>query len=703
MNTKTRLLAIAMAGGMGVSAPLAMGAALPLHDGFEAIPAATSLTNGPNGWGASDVAVEVQTEVVWRTVLGTNAVIVPPGTTISNPVSSVALTKVWSDLYLTNSMAMPFEAIDADAVNPTMTVQWFVETNGFPVVWHSSSNAWLVCSNDFWGTPVAQFSTNGWLRFTLCQNYDNKTAALFLDQHLLLQQVPFIDQTREAAGLFQFVGGNAVTSYLDEVSMRYAPTNSLADLDDDGMADAEEIHLYGSVNIRKWPVITVTQPAHGSIAPSGSFAVRPASATNFVVSAIPAYVVSLVYTNGQTVGAFSGQTTREASWSWNNILPDGLSDGSVSAAVTYVARRYVPQDYPTMTDALAATLAGETLIVSNGTYAGDMTLGDGVTLVATNATFSGNLTVAAGTTGTVWASAGLHVTGTTTVNGLLVVSNGTVTLDSLALGADGTVRVVNATAFVANGVTYSGSLTLDASMNAVIVPQTPPFSDDFERYAAGTTMAQMKFFGWGASDAGVVVQGAVYTQGLKAVELPMSAVLSNSLAPAASSNIWVELYYRESDRVDETKVVVDGDRTNMTLILFVNTSGYITVYNPVAAACHVLSNDVMGNAVAALALSDWPRLAVNLNYVTHEAAVMLNGRLLVQQLRFINTNQANCARFQVDGGFAGTTYLDDVKVWTNAVAVVSGDVDGDGRVDALEIHQYGNAFTWPCGGVFKIR
>jgi hypothetical protein len=680
---------------------------LPFYDGFETYVAGTSLTNGPNGWGASPATVVVQTNVVWSPALGTNAVMVPPEAVVSNVLVSADRTNVWSDFCVTNSVAMPVEAVGPDAVNTNLAVQWFVETNGFPVVWHPASNAWLVCSNDYWGTPAAVFNTNAWMRFTVCADYSNQTAAVFLNQHLLLQQVRFINTNLTLSGRFQVNGGYSVTSYIDEVSVRYTPTNSTVDLDHDGMADADEIQLYGSVDIRHWPVITVIQPANGSISPSGSYAVWLGSTTNFILHTIPAYVVSQVLTNGQSVGSFTGQNTRDASYSWVNISPDGLSDGVFSATITYSARRYVPQDYLTVIAAMAEALPGDTLIVSNGSYSGDVTLGNGVTVVGTNVVLAGNLTVAAGTTGTVWASTGLGISGITTVDGFLMVSNGSVNLGTVVFGAAGAVQVVNAAAVVLNGVTYSGSFTLDATSSQVVLPQTLPFSDDFERYATNpaTVMAQMGHFGWGASDSGIVVQGAMVTQGFKAVEMPLNTILSNSLAPAASSNVWVEWSFRESDRIDESLVDVSGTRTNMAVILFVNTNNYVTVYNPETSSFNVLSNDVLGQPVAKLSISDWPRISVNVNYRTRKAAVLLNGRVLVQQLRFINTNQANCARLECDAGTAGSTYLDAVNFWTNAVSILSADADGNGVFDALEIDANGYAPTafFPNGSIFKIR
>lgn len=850
----------------------APASALPLYDSFETYPVGTVLTNGPNGWGASASTVKVETNVAW---VGTNAVILPAQTTLSNLVVSASLTNTWTDFVLTNIAGIAAESVAAGDVNPLMTAQWYVETHGYPVMWHPASNAWLVCNNDYWGTAVTNFSTNAWLRFTLAQNYSNHTAALFLNQHLMLQQVPFI-ANRDQGGQLQLANSGEVASYLDEVSIRYEPTNTTADLDNDGVFDWQEIQLYGTVNTarRLWitaqatnltsggagggtvtqpasshfdvpwtmvsttlqwtanagyyaadlltngvsvgnftgrnsggasydftnthndatvtvafaqmPVITASNSVFGSVTPA-STNFYPGDSRTFTFAATNShYFISGLLTNGQAVatGSYTGHGTASGSYTWPSITANGSIEvqyahkytntasvvtvggpggvgGTVVASVsevfpgepvtftltptvaygvtaltnngtlaanlggslvaightvtdvqanldvqgvfTYTARRRVPEDYASVALARAAAVAGDTIVVAGGVgTSGGVSL-DNLSLTATNLTVTGGLTVGSGT---LVGCTGL-VVDATTVSGVLVVSNGAMNLGSLSLGVGATVQVVNATAFIVNGVTYTGSFTLDHLSGQTIVPQTPPFSDDFERYTTNppTSLSLMGHFGWGASDAGVVVQGAVYTQGCKAAELPVDAILSNSLASAASSNIWHEWTYREADRIDESEVSVVGEYASMALLLFVNTHNYLTVYNPEtgAGAFNVLSNDVWGAPVAPLSTSNWMRVALNLNYQTHRVAVFLNGRLMFQGLRFINTNLENCVKIQWNAGSGGATYLDDFHVYTNADQVVSGDGDGDGVADAVEINVCGNVFTWPRGSVFKIR
>jgi len=877
MNITKSIATMAFAGLLLASPERLAASGTPFYDGFEIYPAGMSI-NGTNGWVTSTNTVVVTNAVCYQ---GTNSVMVPPSAIVSNLVASDSGSNVWYDFYATNSMAMPANKVTSGDVNSNMTVQLFVETNGYPVVWHPVSNAWLVCSNDYWMTSTTNFNTNAWMRFTVCANFSNKTAAVFLNQHLLLQQVRFINTNLTQGSFFELAGGSSVTSFFDEVSVQYEPTNYTADVDNDGVPDLQEFQTYGNMSTARRLTITAVETNITSGGLGGGALTQPASASNPFSFDVPwtmgsttlhwaatsGYYATNLLINGVSVGAFTGKNTGSASYDFANTLADatvtvafaqmpvitasnsaygtitpaltnfypgesraftfqatnshyfisalltngtllatnaysgwGSTNGaytwqaitnnggievqylhkytnsmsvvtvggpnggvggtitastnevypgesvtftlmpeqfygvtaltnngtlaatfggcltttnhtvtniqanlSVQGVFTYTAQRRVPQDYATITDAMANAISGDTIVVSNGYLpTSGLVLSNGVGLTATNLNLTGGLTVNAGSHSFLSGCSNLVISSTTN-NGLLVVSNGTVNLGTLVLGNNATVQVYNATSFVVNGVTYTGRLTIDSSFWSQVVAQTPPFSDDFERYSTNppAAMAQMGHFGWNASDASVVVQGTVYTQGYQAVVMPLNTVLSNSLAPAASSNIWVDWYYRESGRIDESQVYVPRF-TNLTALVFINTNGYVTVWDAAQPGFHVCSTDVLGVAVATVATSDWPRITVNLNYNTKKAAVFKNGRLLIQQLRFINTNLTYCAAVEWEAGTAGSTYLDNINVWTNAAPVVSDDANQDGTPDAAQIDTAGY-IRWPSGSVFKIR
>ena len=683
----------------------ASAASIPFQQGFETFLDGTSLNSSSltnQGWGASSNTVAIRTvSAVPDAVRGTNALAIPEGLTASNVVTSVTPnTNVWVDMFVNTNMTMSVNLIGDESVDTNLTVEVFLNTNGCPVVWNPASNAWIVCSQDAWQTNVSVFNTSQWARITLCENYSNRTATLFMNEHLILSGLRFINTNKSSYSMFAADSGSALTSYVDEVSVTYAPPANMADVDDDGMSEAEEIQLFGNTTTWTWRTVTVAATNHGTVTPFTPFSIRPGGQTNFMLAADVAYGVDSVSTNGTLAVSFAGRP-RTTSFTLSNVLADTTLDVNFA----YTGLRLVPSDYLTLQTAIGAARTGDTIIVSAGSYTNDVTLGQSLGLVGTNVTIQGALNLSGGATGTLAGCVGVTVTGGVTVAGgsLLVVSNGTVDVGTLTIQAGGTVQVVNATAFTADGVTRTGTFTLDSGWGTTVTPQVPPYSDTFERYALGTKLSRMGYYGWDTTSNNVVIQNT-YAQSNQAVEIPARASLASAMTTTPASNVWFELYYQDTNRIPASMATLDIVDTNVAVMAFINTNGYVTVFEPVSNQWDVCSNDARGVSVSSRTNDAWVRITVNENYTRGKAAVFLNGRLLRQDLRFINTNLFNSGRFHVESGISGPTYLDTYSVRTNWVGVVSDDRDDDAWPDAMEIDQYGNTAKDPgVGSVYMIR
>ena len=439
------------------------------------------------------------------------------------------------------------------------------------------------------------------------------------------------------------------------------------------------------------PHLTVAATAMGG-GPSSTGGVATLSASEMFpvndqvicsLSADVAYAAASVLTNGSLATPFSG-SSRTASCTISNIW----ADITVTGVFAYTGLRYVPSDYPTLQAAVSAALPGETIVVGANVYTNNVTLNKSLTLIATNATLNvvtGDVTVANG--------------------GLLVVNGGSNSVGTLTIQAGGTVQVVNATAFIANGTTYNGTFTFVYGWDVSLVKQALPFFDSFESYPIGAQMNSQFNFGWWASSAGVVVQSNQVQSG-RAVGLPAQSVFSGTMATTASSNVWVEFYYQDTNRVPFETATTNQVDTNVAVEAFITTNGYVAVFNPELGAGQwdVCTNDAQGVSVTNLANDAWVRMTFNQNYSRGKAAVFLNGRLLRQELRFINTNLANSGKFEVDAGYGGSTYVDTYSVRPTSAGIVSDDRDQDGWPDALEIDQSGNTQkSPPQGAVYRFR
>jgi hypothetical protein len=772
----------------------AAAATVPWQEGFEGYAGGTTVNSLSNaGWGASSDAVTIQAVTnVADAVLGTNAVVMPEGLTASNAAPAAALSNVWVEIYLHNSMAMPLGMVGSDVVNSNATVALFLATNGWPVVWNPDASDWLVCTQDYWRVDVATFNTSAWARVTMYQNYSNKTAALFFNEHLLVPNLRFINTNQTNYAQLRLDGGVSSTSVFDAASARYAPPTNhwTADLDQDGMLDAMEVHLYATTTNRHRPVVTVIAPTNGAVTPTGPFDVLPGATTNFTMTASNGYYVAEARTNGQSVGTFPGRYTGLATDTWANIGPDGFSDATfeavflrkpqltsvavgsggpdptggviglssnevfpggqatctmtadvayavsslltngspvatfagqprtafytvtniwsnvtLTAVFEYTGVRYVTNDYATLQAAVGGALTGETIVANAGVYTNDVTLDKTLTLRGTNVTVDGALTVSGGATGTLAGCQGLVVTGGVTVagGGLLVVSNGSVDVGTLTVQNGGTVQVVDATAFVAGGATFTGTFTLATGWDTTVVPQAVPFTDLFERYAAGVKLNLMGVFGWAASDDSVVVQTNQAQSG-RAVEVPAMTVLSSSITAPPASNAWIECYYRDTARIPPEWLGTLEANTNATVMLFLTTEGYVTVYNPDLVGWDVCSNDAWGVAVTPVAAGGWPRITINRNLARGRVAVFLDGRLLRQELQFVNANPGGSFRVKLDAGGSDSAWFDTYSVRPTATGIVSADRDQDGWPDAWEIDQFGNTLqSAPQGAVYRFR
>ncbi len=372
-NSRTATEGRAMAGWM-LAILLLLGAALaasaappslPFSDGFEGYAVGTPLTNlDANGWGASSNSVVVENTVA---ASGPNAVLLPGDTTLTNTVDSTGQRRVWTDV----QVQPIFGSAPADAAGPDQSVRAYVDTNGYLLV-QTAGGGWLSCTNDAWGTSVSPVASGAWLRVTFFTDYNLNQAAVFLNGRLLCQQVPFVGGlATNYIGLIAQNRDEENNFYLDSVSAgTNVPAALTNDWDNDGMSDAAEIQQYGNVTSYHRPVITVTAtnvngPAisFGSVVPGGTFDVFPGSATNFSMTANPAFIATAIKLNGQAA-AFTGQNTRYAAFNYNNIV----SDTVVSVEFTYTGIRYVTNDYATIEAALAAVLSNETLVVADGAY-----------------------------------------------------------------------------------------------------------------------------------------------------------------------------------------------------------------------------------------------------------------------------------------------------------------------------------------------
>ena len=215
--------------------------ALPFSDDFEAYGSGTPLASlGFRGWGASNDQVTVQSAVRNG---GTQAVIVPSGTALSNRVASASATHVWSDFQIRPMLGEPPDA----SVTTGRSFAAYVNADGFLVV--AASNGWTVCSNRLDHSAPTPMRTNAFTRVTVFQDLVRGTLAVFVGGDLVAQGLGApVSRPSVASLAIHNVDSEA---YLDDVSMSTAiPAGLSSDGDDDGIPDAYEINAFGSTFVQ---------------------------------------------------------------------------------------------------------------------------------------------------------------------------------------------------------------------------------------------------------------------------------------------------------------------------------------------------------------------------------------------------------------------------------------------------------------------
>ena len=703
---KTGLLRVglALSGWLALSIPALAG---QFYEDFQGYVPGTNVNAIGGGWGAWGAGAVVTNMDFTNAAAGNLAAVLQPESTVTNGANVAGEPVMWTECWLgeSNHIVATYDlGVDTNAV-----FMAGLSTNGYLYLYNPGPGSWEECRTDVWNHAVSP-ATDLWTRVTVLQNFTNHQAAFLVNDHLVRQQIRFINTNVTGYSRFRADSGTAGESGLDNVLISNAlpSASSRRDTDGDGRPDVLELLLYeGSAT--NWNGVAVTgrvATAHGTVTPSGGLLVPLDGATNFNYQATsPGYVLDRVLTNGGTAVSYAASPVTSGSFTWSNIVAE---ESVFEVQFRYDGALYVPGNADSITGALAVAESGARIVIADGSYAESLAISNNVTLIGTNVSDLVSITVVTGVTATVSGFTDLGVSGAVTVgsNATLVVTNGTVSFGSLSIAAGGSLRVTNGTVTV-NGATVSGTFTYDQDWDAAVKVMPINFTDGFEAYGVGSPLTALKAFGWSASDAGVVV--AVPTikapSSTNAVLLPVNTIVSNRVDGAGFNGLWTDVYLRETNHVAEPPDVA-ATNGGPAVVAYIGTNGYLTVFNRgVVGGWDVCSNDAR-NGSAPKATGDWARVTWFIDFARTNAAFFLDGHLLREQVPLIGS-VTHYSSLRADGGSAGAAYLDSVRIWTNVPTGLAdgaeGDLDQDGIADAQEIQQSGSIALYPRGSVFKIR
>jgi len=211
---------------------------------------------------------------------------------------------------------------------------------------------------------------------------------------------------------------------------------------------------------------------------------------------------------------------------------------------------------------------------------------------------------------------------------------------------------------------------------------TPDLFDNFDGYSLGRTFTTT-VNGWQTSAGGVMVTNDTAHSGTQSVTLPVGTDLTNLVSGGSGKVIWTDFFMKPAMGDTPPEFSTDG----ASLCLYFGTNGYAALVT--AAGEQVLSNDVWGTALAP-ATTNFVRLTVYQNYATSKQAVLIDGRLVAQDLPFV-TPVATYDTLRLLNG-STNAWVDDVWVKTTYdTATLTNDANTNGMSDAAELALYGYA------------
>ena len=209
----------------------------------------------------------------------------------------------------------------------------------------------------------------------------------------------------------------------------------------------------------------------------------------------------------------------------------------------------------------------------------------------------------------------------------------------------------------------------------------PSFFDNFDADPLGTTFIT-PLNGWTSPYASVVVTNDYAFAG-SAVRMPEGTALTNTVNGGSGKVIWTDCYLKPV-----LGEMPENLPTNtMSACVFLGTNGYANVLT--AGGWRVYTNDIWGNALAPVG-ANFAHIAIYQDFSRSNLALLVNGRLAVQDLRFPGAASA----YNTLSAWNPTTnaWLDNVWIKTNYdAATLTNDVNADGMSDAGELAMYGYA------------
>lgn len=205
-----------------------------------------------------------------------------------------------------------------------------------------------------------------------------------------------------------------------------------------------------------------------------------------------------------------------------------------------------------------------------------------------------------------------------------------------------------------------------------------PVAEGFDTYLPGQGFVTATN-GWWADTSAIQVVASPATNTPNSVDI-QSGTLSNGVAlGVAPAVVWTEYYVMPVLGVAPPVMTTNGAMHQH----YFATNGFVAVAT--SAGYLSVTQDVQGNLLAPVSTSRFIRVDVCQNYGAHSSALVLDGRVVAQDIPSL-TSAPGYRSLTVQSSDQAT-FLDNVTISTNTPAGIDGN--GDGLADTLELQLYG--------------
>lgn len=218
------------------------------------------------------------------------------------------------------------------------------------------------------------------------------------------------------------------------------------------------------------------------------------------------------------------------------------------------------------------------------------------------------------------------------------------------------------------------------------VTNTLPWSEGFESYDPETVLMNTNGWSTGPDNQALVKDVGAY-QASQCAYLPALGVITNWVDSGSAGVVWADFFAKVVFRDEAPEI----DATTSAQFYF-DTNGYAVVQDGPSSNWITLASNMWSVAAVPVTTAQWTRISVIHNYTDKKWALMVNDKLLKDNIRFINSGVTKMSQMVV----SNKVYLDSIVVDAdypdggviNSNSTLAGDADTDGMPDYWEIYHF---------------